>query len=278
MTPETRPPSADHPLRLFAIGPDDLADTVPFPVWVSGGRSENNWVNRSMAEFTGHSAEEHAGEGWLEVIHPDDRAGYLELAQGIWADPRPYECVYRLRRADGEWRDVLNRGVPWFENGELVAFVGGCVDITDQVRSLASAEEENRRFEFLVGVLSGLVGAGADALPGALASVVETIGRFASVDRVGLVRIDRDSQTMELDHFWSSQATGPAPDAPRSVPLAAQPTFNRSLGSLEIVMCDDVGLLGEEHAVEREFLAARGIRASAQVPIVLGGEVHMLNL
>jgi signal transduction histidine kinase len=46
---------------------------------------------------------------------------------------------YRLRRADGEYRWMLDRGVPRFSGGVFSGYVGSCIDITDMKRAQEEA-------------------------------------------------------------------------------------------------------------------------------------------
>jgi len=46
-----------------------------------------------------------------------------------------FEMEYRLRRADGEYRWILDRGTPRFGPGKVFAgYIGSCIDITDRKR------------------------------------------------------------------------------------------------------------------------------------------------
>lgn len=80
-------------------------------------------------ERTGQEAEMFLGRGWLDALHPDDRARTL----GIWAAARrvrePVELAYRVRHIDGDYRWMQVRGVP-VENvdGSVREWVGTVVD------------------------------------------------------------------------------------------------------------------------------------------------------
>ena len=72
-------------------------------------------------------------EGWLTTVHEDDR----EACQDTWYESfqsrEPYRLEYRLRRADGAHRWVLDSGVPRFRSdGRFLGFVGSCVDISQR--------------------------------------------------------------------------------------------------------------------------------------------------
>jgi signal transduction histidine kinase len=50
-----------------------------------------------------------------------------------FAERRTFEMEYRLRRADGQYRWVLDRGTPrWERDGRFAGYIGSCVDITDR--------------------------------------------------------------------------------------------------------------------------------------------------
>jgi diguanylate cyclase (GGDEF)-like protein/PAS domain S-box-containing protein len=248
-----------------------VADLVPAPLWVSDGLAGTTWVNRAMEALTGRSAGDYDGVGWADDIHPDDVDAYVAICTRKWAAREPYEAVYRLRRADGAWRWMVNRAVPFGDGeGDEVAYVGACTDITDQLQLLDQVDAERRQLTVLVKVLSELVGVATDQLDDALRSVLAHIGEFTGVDRVGLVRIDHTRRTMELDWAWHSERVAPDFAVERSLSLDAHPEVARRLEAHEIVPIDDVELMPESEAVDRDMLRGRGIRSNVVVPIVLG--------
>jgi PAS domain S-box-containing protein len=93
-------------------------------------------------EFTGQSAEQARGWGWLDALHPDDRDRVTRVwAQAIVARSQ-YETEYRIRKADGSYRIFAVRGVPVIgPDGRVREWVGACTDITVRRRV-----EETQRF------------------------------------------------------------------------------------------------------------------------------------
>jgi PAS domain S-box-containing protein len=119
-----------------------LADTAPVLVWMSDETGAWTFFNLPWLEFRGRTAEEELGDGWLEGVHPDDARRCLAIYATSFDARRPFRMEYRLRRHDGEWRWVMNTGVPrQTPDGGFAGYVGSCVDITDR-----RVGEERQRF------------------------------------------------------------------------------------------------------------------------------------
>jgi PAS domain S-box-containing protein len=60
---------------------------------------------------------------------------------------------YRLSRADGEYRWILESGLPRFAPaGHFTGYIGSCIDITDRKRAEIDARESQFRYETLARV------------------------------------------------------------------------------------------------------------------------------
>jgi PAS domain S-box-containing protein len=108
-----------------------MADTAPILIWMSGPDKLCTFFNRGWLEFTGRTMEQELGYGWTAGVHPDD----LELCSRTYTssfdERRSFQMEYRLRRADGAYRRVLDNGVPRFDpGGPFAGYIGCCVDIT----------------------------------------------------------------------------------------------------------------------------------------------------
>jgi PAS domain S-box-containing protein len=134
-----------------------LADSAPVLVWMSGPDMGCTYLNLGWEKFTGRTMAQDAGNGWAEAIHPDDRAGCLAEYHRAFDLRQAVTLEYRLRRADGAYRWVLDHGVPRFlGDGAFAGYIGSCIDITerreaDQLRRqllervLTTQENERRR-------------------------------------------------------------------------------------------------------------------------------------
>jgi len=91
--------------------------------------------------YTGQSAAEVAGWGWLDAIHPQDRERITHIWSEAGAARVLYEVESRIRRSDGVYRRFLMRGVPVLDvDGGMREWVGFCTDITARTRSEADLE------------------------------------------------------------------------------------------------------------------------------------------
>jgi PAS domain S-box-containing protein len=97
---------------------------------------------RVWCAFTGQGSEEVMGLGWLDAVHPGDRATLRTVLLGAVDAKALYEGVVRIRRADGVYRTVVMRMVPLLNKGggEMRQWLGCCMDITAQQEAQAERE------------------------------------------------------------------------------------------------------------------------------------------
>ena len=106
-------------------------------------------------QYTGQSLEEVVGWKWLDAVHPDDRACAYNAWSNAAAQKISYLTEYRIRRADGVYRNFMVRGIPLLNaDGSCKEWVGTCIDITERkaveekIRStLADLERSNQELE-----------------------------------------------------------------------------------------------------------------------------------
>jgi PAS domain S-box-containing protein len=108
-----------------------VADTAPVMLWMSGPDKLCTYFNRSWLDFTGCSLASSLGDGWTASVHPEDRQQCLETYEGAFDKREPFEMEYRVLRRDGQYRWVLDSGVPRFtRDGTFAGYIGSCVDVT----------------------------------------------------------------------------------------------------------------------------------------------------
>ncbi len=123
-----------------------MADAAPVLIWTSGPDKGCTFLNKPWLEFTGRPVERELGDGWAKGVHPDDLRQCLEVYSQHFDARRPFEMEYRLRRHDGEYRWVLDRGVPRFTSqGEFAGYIGACVDVSARKRAVEQLRLSHER-------------------------------------------------------------------------------------------------------------------------------------
>src|SRR5262249_48088435 len=125
-----------------------MANSAPVMIWASGTDKKCTFFNRGWLKFTGRSLDEELGDGWLQDVNPDERVECHATYSASFDERQEFQMEYRLRRADGEFRWVLDSGAPRFApDGSFCGYVGSCTDITDlkqnHERMLASQKLES---------------------------------------------------------------------------------------------------------------------------------------
>ena len=141
-SPGSRPPgeSGRASEESFRV----VADIAPVLIWMSDDDKRCIYVNTPWLAFTGRTLLAELGDGWRDSIHADDLPKWLEVLGAAFGRREPFKLEYRLGRHDGEYRWVLDTGVPLLAlDGSLAGYIGSCVDITERKQ----AEESLRRKE-----------------------------------------------------------------------------------------------------------------------------------
>ena len=128
---------------------------LPVMVWIAGPDRRCEYVNDRWLAFTGRSLEEELGSGWADRMHPDDRdaatAAYVAAAEA----QRPFDREYRLRRADGEYRWIMDTATPRYADGAFVGYVGCSYDVSDR-RALSRRIKQMERSEAIAKLAGGI--------------------------------------------------------------------------------------------------------------------------
>jgi PAS domain S-box-containing protein len=118
----------------------DLADNVNQLVWMAEPDGSVFWYNKRWYEYTGTTLPQ-----------------VLERWRGAIARGEPFDMVYPLKGADGEFRPFLTRIVPITdEAGRVSRWFGTNTDISEQRRAEELTKERERRFVGLANTIPQL--------------------------------------------------------------------------------------------------------------------------
>jgi PAS domain S-box-containing protein len=122
--------------RLSAVEYQILVEQAPILIWRADLSMGCDYFNERWLSFTGRTMEQERGNGWAKGVHPDDFQGCLEYYVAHFQRRQAFEMEYRLKRADGQYRWIFDRGSPYFDlEGVFSGFIGSCVDVTERVEA-----------------------------------------------------------------------------------------------------------------------------------------------
>lgn len=119
-----------------------IANFMPVMVWTTTPDGMHDWFSERWYDYTGLTVDQSIGEGWRLPFHPDDMGETAKRWYHSLATGDEYNTEYRCQRYDGEWRWMLGRALPFYDDdGKIVKWFGTCTDIHD----LVIARQEARR-------------------------------------------------------------------------------------------------------------------------------------
>jgi PAS domain S-box-containing protein len=185
-----------------------LADTAPVLIWMSGRDKLCTFFNKPWLDFTGRTLEQELGDGWTQGVHPKDYDRCLTIYAQSFDAREPFKMEYRLRRHDGEYRWILDHGVPRFSHShKFLGYIGSCLDITERKEAeaerdtlareqvaRAAAEAANRSKDEFLTLVSHELRAPLTAILGYIKLLRSGLTGTESVDKATAV-IERSAQT-----------------------------------------------------------------------------------
>ena len=110
-----------------------MVDSAPVMLWLSGPDGRFSFFNKQWLEFTGRRLEDELGYGWMAGLDDEDRDKHWHLYATSVHARQIFETEFRLRRADGSFRWILNQGVPRYTpERRFTGYIGSCFDITER--------------------------------------------------------------------------------------------------------------------------------------------------
>jgi PAS domain S-box-containing protein len=115
-------------------------------IWRSGLHARCDYFNETWLAFTGRTLDQEKGDGWAEGVHPDDFERCVAHYLDHFHRREPFEMEYRLRRHDGAYRWIFDRGVPFADDaGAFAGFIGSCVDVDERRKAQDAQQQHNQQ-------------------------------------------------------------------------------------------------------------------------------------
>lgn len=135
-----------------------LVDASTAIIWTCDATGYCTYLSKRWGEVTGRNTELDLGFGWIDNVHPDDQPHTRETFLSAQQSLHPFNIIYRLRHANGDYRWAVDSGAPLHDKGIVTGFVGTVVDVHDErvtkeaLKVLANdlTEVNQRQNEFLV--------------------------------------------------------------------------------------------------------------------------------
>lgn len=109
-----------------------LSDSMPQFIWTGNPEGLLTYFNKTVYDYSGLSPEQIKNEGWLQIVHPEDRPENIRQWMIAVETGDPFLFEHRFRRHDGEYRWQLSRAIPQKDTrGKIQMWVGTSTDIDD---------------------------------------------------------------------------------------------------------------------------------------------------
>ena len=197
-----------------------MADSAPVMVWLSGPDGRRTYVNQRWLDFTGRRLDDELRESWVASVHPDDRFDLTKTLSAALAEGRSFTVEYRLLRRDGEYRWILDHGLPRrADDGGLLGYVGSAVDVTPLRAAQRAILETDLLRSAIFGALHGHVAALDKS--GRIIAVNQAWGRLVVENGADPIRVSIGASYL---------------DACRAAAEAGNPDAGRALEALRRVL------------------------------------------
>ncbi|MDB6166941.1 MAG: multi-sensor signal transduction histidine kinase, partial [Lacunisphaera sp.] len=258
--------AATEAARKFEI----MANNAPVLIWSTDPVGRCVFVNHNWLMFTGRTSREELSANWPANVHPADLPAYLRSYTTASRSKRPYQLEYRLRRADGTYRWLLEHAVPRYDaDGRFEGFIGSCTDITVSRR-------EREELDF-VARLQRSFGASLDLDRVATALADATVPQLADWFRLELVHDSGRLEILRSHHADPARGADLLAAIEGSAPASLLGSSARVVETGEVQFTPVVDshqlCAGVADAARQERLRNLGLLSHLAVPLLARGRI-----
>ena len=241
----------------------DMADAAPVLIWISDTSKLCTWFNRTWLDFTGRTMEQELGNGWADAVHLDDLNPCLNMYTSSFDQRKPFTMEYRLRRYDGQYRWIVDHGIPRYaETGEFLGYIGSCVDVHERRKTEETLRLRSNQLQLLYELANAVNR--ADALSSLYETALDAIVCSLGANRGSILTID-ESGNMRfqawrgLSQSYRTAVEGHSPWKSGQMDYAPITVPNVSASDIEPTL--------------RATILEEGIQALAFIPLTFRGRL-----
>ena len=250
---------AEAALRESEARLQAVANVVPDLLWSNDANGHTDWFNDRWLAYTGLSYEDAVGQGWLSVIHPDDREAVRSDRGRVLAAGEPLRQEHRVRNAAGEYRWFLVQAEPLRdEQGRVIRWFGAATDIHEQRTAREDLEQRVAERTRELGALSAQ-----------RQQLLERLVAGTEGERQRIARELHDEMGQHLTSLKVSLESLAAPDVAvtrmKEIVARLDSSVDRLTLELRPPALDDVGLCGAVSSLTEQFVGASGIHVDVHL-------------
>jgi PAS domain S-box-containing protein len=124
---------AEEKLRVSERTLRELTETIPQMLWSAEADGAIDYCNKRVLDYTGLSAEQVQGAGWMKTVHKDDIDKMAAAWSAAVSSGEPFQHEFRcLRAADRAYRWCISRALPLRDQSAgIIKWFGTVVDLHD---------------------------------------------------------------------------------------------------------------------------------------------------
>jgi two-component system sensor histidine kinase/response regulator len=165
-----------------------LAKILPVGIFQTNVTGHYLSVNEFWCEMAGITVAEAQGDGWLQVVYPDDRERVFAEWYRAVQENLPFQSEYRLQRRDGKMIWVLAQAVAEEDHtGSVTGYIGLITDISDRKRMEEALRQQSLKERLMTASL-GRIRQSLN-LEEILNTTVTEVRQFLQTDRVLIYRL-----------------------------------------------------------------------------------------
>jgi two-component system, sensor histidine kinase len=249
----------DRALRMSENRYRSLIAATAAITWVAGPNGELLEPQTQWEQYTGQSWAEHSGNGWREMLHPDDRLPLERAFREAAEAQKTYLGAGRLWHAEsGEYRHFEVNGVPVVEDGEIQEWIGIVVDVHDRLASERRAMESSLRFQAALNQSVGFI------------AVLSPQGRVLEINQTPLEMAGLRREDVLGKLFWETPWWKGRPEAQQRL----QDDFRLAL-EYEPIRSESFYYLqdGTERVADRCLTASKGLDGEVAFVLAEGMDI-----